>query len=116
MTYLSAFSFFFFFNDTATTEIYTLSLHDALPIYVRLAWRPFKDFEVAIVGQNLMDDRHPEFQRSEEHTSELQSPCNLVCRLLLEKKKIEQVVSGALTHRVGAVQRAHCLHGTRYLC
>src|SRR5256885_11910765 len=72
---------FFFFNDTATTEIYTLSLHDALPIC----------------------DAHPEHveggadqghggsvvqkARSEEHTSELQSPCNLVCRLLLEKKK-----------------------------
>src|SRR5688572_33403388 len=70
--------FFFFFNDTATTEIYTLSLHDALPIcprsrrgrvagHRRAAWL-----------------RHA---RSEEHTSELQSQSNLVCRLLLEKKK-----------------------------
>src|SRR6266850_8543061 len=67
---------FFFFNDTATTEIYTLSLHDALPI----SRRP------GTPGACL---RPPCLrpQRSEEHTSELQSPCNLVCRLLLEKKK-----------------------------
>src|ERR1039457_7641549 len=68
---------FFFFNDTATTEIYTLSLHDALPISV---YPPACD-----------NDRSRHFARpslrSEEHTSELQSPCNLVCRLLLEKKK-----------------------------
>src|SRR6266446_10703757 len=69
--------FFFFFNDTATTEIYTLSLHDALPIFPWSCSRP------------LGTPRHyePRFGRSEEHTSELQSPCNLVCRLLLEKKK-----------------------------
>src|SRR6201986_5641874 len=68
---------FFFFNDTPTTEIYTLSLHDALPILSRLsghsAGRP---------GPGA--GRGP---RSEEHTSELQSHLNLVCRLLLEKKK-----------------------------
>src|SRR5256885_4631344 len=81
--------FFFFFNDTATTEIYTLSLHDALPIYRtelplllphrdgRHGGRP-QDRRGAGQGQR--------FRRSEEHTSELQSPCNLVCRLLLEKK------------------------------
>src|SRR5256885_4120527 len=72
------FFFFFFFNDTATTEIYTLSLHDALPICRQAGgwrrWRP----------RRPRAGRHP---RSEEHTSELQSPCNLVCRLLLEKKK-----------------------------
>src|ERR1022692_1276172 len=70
---------FFFFNDTATTEIYTLSLHDALPIWCDR-------------GRPGMRRRYPlrcrtESWRSEEHTSELQSPCNLVCRLLLEKKK-----------------------------
>src|SRR2546426_5836740 len=76
--------FFFFFNDTATTEIYTLPLHDALPISrpaVPLDFRqPFqcRDGEVHAVRA---------IHRSEEHTSELQSPCNLVCRLLLEKKK-----------------------------
>src|SRR6266566_9384032 len=68
----------FFFNDTATTEIYTLSLHDALPISPETA----EAFARArVLGANLGDP-----VRSEEHTSELQSPCNLVCRLLLEKK------------------------------
>src|SRR5262250_3981010 len=79
---------FFFFNDTATTEIYTLSLHDALPISggsgqfarVKIVAEPLPPaggfvFDNEIVG------------RSEEHTSELQSPMYLVCRLLLEKKK-----------------------------
>src|SRR5258708_25262752 len=96
MICLSLISFLFFFNDTATTEIYTLSLHDALPILTislapsihsnstsartllstcHLANRP-------IAGMDLPRDR-----RSEEHTSELQSPDHLVCRLLLEKKK-----------------------------
>src|SRR5256885_12019188 len=90
---------FFFFNDTATTEIYTLSLHDALPISRR----------VILPAQEARLPKHGRLQgaapipklgdkdgfatdsadaRSEEHTSELQSPCNLVCRLLLEKKKI----------------------------
>src|SRR5256885_11887582 len=74
--------FFFFFNDTATTEIYTLSLHDALPIclgglcHSRGRLRPGP--------RQRLPAGAP---RSEEHTSELQSPCNLVCRLLLEKKK-----------------------------
>src|SRR2546426_8595590 len=82
---------FFFFNDTATTEIYTLSLHDALPIFFQLG-----DDEV-LVEEVRAPEETPEgveldtlrslFGRSEEHTSELQSPCNLVCRLLLEKKK-----------------------------
>src|SRR5437764_14475939 len=76
-------SLFFFFNDTATTEIYTLSLHDALPIYLRRGCgRPV----VIIVRQFRRLRRAPRF-RSEEHTSELQSPMYLVCRLLLEKKK-----------------------------
>src|SRR5256886_5019954 len=73
------FFFFFFFNDTATTEIYTLSLHDALPISI-LATGIHKDRGHA-AGNALGD------ARSEEHTSELQSQSNLVCRLLLEKKK-----------------------------
>src|SRR5256885_10166087 len=76
--------FFFFFNDTATTEIYTLSLHDALPIYLAA-----QDHALAASLQLGVRDRHRRQQRSEEHTSELQSPCNLVCRLLLEKKKKE---------------------------
>src|SRR6266496_6864822 len=81
---------FFFFNDTATTEIYTLSLHDALPIYAR--WT---------IGRML-----PEWpaalscvRRSEEHTSELQSRRELVCRLLLEKKKNECAAAAIETGR-----------------
>src|SRR6266581_8944171 len=68
---------FFFFNDTATTEIYTLSLHDALPIRTR--WPQY--------GAIARSRAWPADRRSEEHTSELQSPVHLVCRLLLEKKK-----------------------------
>src|SRR2546428_7731491 len=75
-------SSFFFFNDTATTEIYTLSLHDALPIWRRLlALLPEARTRGAGRGPLLA------FARSEEHTSELQSRSDLVCRLLLEKKK-----------------------------
>src|SRR2546422_7990685 len=75
--------FFFFFNDTATTEIYTLSLHDALPILLpRPNPRPHRGKEVSLPRVNAFAN-----QRSEEHTSELQSRLHLVCRLLLEKKK-----------------------------
>src|SRR5260370_31838367 len=84
----------FFFNDTATTEIYTLSLHDALPIYSR---RMFATLEEAVrlypddpmAWYSLAELRfHGGFVvRSEEHTSQLQSHFNIVCRLLLEKKK-----------------------------
>src|SRR2546430_3478424 len=88
---------FFFFNDTATTEIYTLSLHDALPIY-RAEVRPaaVKDVPVhpfdglpgpLVAGLPLLVEAETRPLRSEEHTSELQSQSNLVCRLLLEKKK-----------------------------
>src|SRR5256885_11933842 len=75
---------FFFFNDTATTEIYTLSLHDALPICADVAHEGAIDPGLA---EHARQPGRGELQRSEEHTSELQSPCNLVCRLLLEKKK-----------------------------
>src|SRR5256885_6792303 len=80
----------FFFNDTATTEIYTLSLHDALPILLRerralASAQRDRDAELLeILRERLAAEVEV---RSEEHTSELQSPCNLVCRLLLEKKK-----------------------------
>src|SRR2546430_13052272 len=82
--------FFFFFNDTATTEIYTLSLHDALPICIRRRARcsrvragsPKQQNNSRLVAPLVMPNN-----RSEEHTSELQSQSNLVCRLLLEKKK-----------------------------
>src|SRR5437016_9128698 len=77
-------SFFFFFNDTATTEIYTLSLHDALPISTRSCHVP----PTQPYGPKMMKWLgSPGIDRSEEHTSELQSLTNLVCRLLLEKKK-----------------------------
>src|SRR5256885_12731436 len=92
-------SLFFFFNDTATTEIYTLSLHDALPISPRGRRRgsaPRSRSRAARESRRGPRRQSPcrptpspsrPAARSEEHTSELQSPCNLVCRLLLEKKK-----------------------------
>src|SRR3712207_8457851 len=90
-----AYNIFFFFNDTASTEIYTLSLHDALPICVG---RQLDEALVALLGfaQPLLrqlglgvvaQDLGEPLRRSEEHTSELQSRQYLVCRLLLEKKK-----------------------------
>src|SRR3712207_7275362 len=93
---------FVFFNDTATTEIYTLSLHDALPIsccgeYPSAGGRgrtspPATDGRCAVTGSRVVQESPFEFfksqvERSEEHTSELQSRQYLVCRLLLEKKK-----------------------------
>src|SRR2546422_6372686 len=89
--------FFFFFNDTATTEIYTLSLHDALPIScARPHQRIGADHGVVLLedpalrGDCWRSQQSQEIRsqvRSEEHTSELQSRLHLVCRLLLEKKK-----------------------------
>src|SRR5688572_32482871 len=79
----SVFSSFFFFNDTATTEIYTLSLHDALPIFNERLRRQLRRRRINQGAR--CRPRH--VRRSEEHTSELQSQSNLVCRLLLEKKK-----------------------------
>src|SRR5258706_4746160 len=92
--------FFFFFNDTATTEIYTLSLHDALPISrrsgtctsasgrrFRSATPPSETATPCRWARSSASGLFPRTERSEEHTSELQSLTNLVCRLLLEKKK-----------------------------
>src|SRR5260221_4724195 len=79
------FLFFFFFNDTATTEIYTLSLHDALPIYRADEARDDAGAAFRNHRRRLLAARTG--TRSEEHTSELQSHSDLVCRLLLEKKK-----------------------------
>src|SRR3712207_7832818 len=108
-------SSFFFFNDTATTEIYTLSLHDALPILGK------DDHRGVLRGQRRSlpalgrvepdDDRHGQGEqhgdarqhqqtRSEEHTSELQSRQYLVCRLLLEKKKKSNII-----HEVDIIAR-----------
>src|SRR2546430_9006057 len=92
-------SHFFFFNDTATTEIYTLSLHDALPISRRATAERASDARHRGRAQRAAVSDPPEaldarpqdalrrLLRSEEHTSELQSQSNLVCRLLLDKKK-----------------------------
>src|SRR5688572_31503480 len=97
--------FFFFFNDTATTEIYTLSLHDALPICGSVALspkrgprpRPLKMRSGAVVrSPSMLLAKLPSCSnsvRSEEHTSELQSQSNLVCRLLLEKKKNNRTIT-----------------------
>src|SRR5258706_9731890 len=92
-------SFFclFFFNDTATTEIYTLSLHDALPISALARTQHLQSVPVdlplpGVVGRAMNTERPARLRdpnaRSEEHTSELQSLTNLVCRLLLEKNNI----------------------------
>src|SRR2546427_11974590 len=100
MVRLSPPATFFFFNDTATTEIYTLSLHDALPISTLAMLSEQLADAVATAGAALVAvharPRLPStgvhwkdgVVRSEEHTSELQSQSNLVCRLLLEKKKV----------------------------
>src|SRR5256885_9843068 len=82
---------FFFFNDTATTEIYTLSLHDALPISAGPRACAAADSPIPAPPAPAPVTA----RRSEEHTSELQSPCNLVCRLLLEKKKITRMTAPA---------------------
>src|SRR2546430_3042590 len=94
MHYLLSSSFFFFFNDTATTEIYTLSLHDALPIWARPSWPRRSSGSSSSRSSrwrrsrcSCRSSRRWAGSRSEEHTSELQSQSNLVCRLLLEKKK-----------------------------
>src|SRR5688572_32199352 len=87
---------FFFFNDTAATEIYTLSLHDALPILQRVLADATLGALVAVEFEQedpWTEQRPGEGRRSEEHTSELQSQSNLVCRLLLEKKKINALKS-----------------------
>src|SRR5947208_9173016 len=95
MSLSSLILFFFFFNDTATTEIYTLSLHDALPIFsptrtftsaraITFRGRTTTRFVSSAWKENFSGTSR---WRSEEHTSELQSPDHLVCRLLLEKKK-----------------------------
>src|SRR2546429_9343414 len=87
--HLSCF-FFFFFNDTATTEIYTLSLHDALPIFAQARARTHRLDAAPHGGETGLGEALR--VRSEEHTSELQSRLHLVCRLLLEKKKKKRQV------------------------
>src|SRR3712207_1016422 len=113
---LSLCAFLFFFNDTATTEIYTLSLHDALPIFLRqtfyglrvhmrvcwpgvitrLSVTPADVHELSVLPQ-LLESTRGLAVRSEEHTSELQSRQYLVCRLLLEKKKKNTILYNHMT-------------------
>src|SRR2546423_9563219 len=107
--------FFFFFNDTATTEIYTLSLHDALPIWEE--GRTAEELERLVLEATLEDTSDKTLLlhawpiatagagRSEEHTSELQSLAYLVCRLLLEKKKINTGYTHAMYCDVGRLYR-----------
>src|SRR5438552_14975527 len=91
--------FFFFFNDTATTEIYTLSLHDALPILGRRRRQRPVGRHGRRPGPRCGPGRRP-CRRSEEHTSELQSPDHLVCRLLLEKKKKKKKKENQTSNRI----------------
>src|SRR2546430_11643240 len=106
MVFHKYFSFFFFFNDTATTEIYTLSLHDALPISAKVTHSPNPGGFAGRGVPDLAGNADPatgyriRVDRSEEHTSELQSQSNLVCRLLLDKKKITNAERNALTQCV----------------
>src|SRR2546422_8350943 len=98
MIHLYIYHFFFFFNDTATTEIYTLSLHDALPISRVEAASGTETAPISAIPQPERDSKrcpsNSSETRSEEHTSELQSRLHLVCRLLLEKKKkVEELKS-----------------------
>src|SRR2546422_8045743 len=107
--------FFFFFNDTATTEIYTLSLHDALPICPCTPKDRASSDPAAAPGAGPPPPGRS--SRSEEHTSELQSRLHLVCRLLLEKKKIQpQPTSTARTIRRPTRKRpSHVTHVSRRL-
>src|SRR2546429_8424412 len=85
LKFINLLHLFFFFNDTATTEIYTLSLHDALPISYSRAGCCAASIALRMAATSLVTP--VAVSRSEEHTSELQSRLHLVCRLLLEKKK-----------------------------
>src|SRR5688572_31639422 len=109
----SLYFYFFFFNDTATTEIYTLSLHDALPIsgielrklaggvHIRAREATVQAPDRLPLGaEQLLGEAEDLDARSEEHTSELQSQSNLVCRLLLEKKKQKKKAKNKVTQRI----------------
>src|SRR3989449_4382187 len=115
MSFSSFYSlFFFFFNDTATTEIYTLSLHDALPISLAGVMQEklalVEGARMAVVGTDppelASEARRRAPTRSEEHTSELQSRLHLVCRLLLEKKKkLKQVRLAHIDDQMHSIRR-----------
>src|SRR2546425_8573293 len=105
---------FFFFNDTATTEIYTLSLHDALPIYEPQVPPPPQGLQAWAPHNGTVDDQRGvrlnwcpvPAPRSEEHTSELQSLAYLVCRLLLEKKNKRQLTDCVQDQQSAARRRS----------
>src|SRR5256885_10944935 len=111
MINVSRFIFFFFFNDTATTEIYTLSLHDALPTSTCSPRARSRRSRASWPGTTTRASS----TRSEEHTSELQSPCNLVCRLLLEKKK-QYSLSPLLSYATTKSEVTHCCYLLTYIC
>src|SRR3712207_8123793 len=109
------FVWFFFFNDTATTEIYTLSLHDALPIWFAITATATQACAAAPCSRTSSSvSRFSSracgrwVRRSEEHTSELQSRQYLVCRLLLEKKKNQIIVSSILESQCQTLTYSHC--------
>src|SRR6266480_8007076 len=93
LTSVDLLTLFFFFNDTATPEIYTLSLHDALPISSSATSGTLPCLKASNAAMLRLT------KRSEEHTSELQSHVNLVCRLLLEKKKRDTIIPGVLNKK-----------------
>src|SRR2546430_8669783 len=104
MLCLGIFLAFFFFNDTATTEIYTLSLHDALPICEVISLLLVL---AQAAGAVQGDPSIVAPGRSEEHTSELQSQSNLVCRLLLEKKKKQVITAICASYSTPAQYPGH---------
>src|SRR5256885_12159421 len=99
MIHLPLLPLFFFFNDTATTEIYTLSLHDALPISACGGFDALRS-----LSQRNEPAPCPSCERSAEHTSELQSPSNLVCRLLLEKNNQASLAVVVTPHSIPSRQ------------
>src|SRR5438094_1046985 len=107
---LPAYGFFFFFNDPATTEIYTLSLHDALPISAGAPGNACGDSNTPQRRMQNMSPVNNCTHRSEEHTSELQSPYDLVCRLLLEKKKTSRTAKNTESTAESHKARATVLH------
>src|SRR5438270_6446473 len=112
---LSMYHLFFFFNDTATTEIYTLSLHDALPIFLSDIFNRLTSTIIAITLRlastlGRFSNVNDLLYRSEEHTSELQSQSNLVCRLLLEKKKKKKITHQKSTVYIFYDSLSHIQH------